>query len=206
LPVIFFNMQDKLIRLAAELAGDLKYDNIHLTIYSTDASVYRERPLAVAFPKNSDDIKTLIRFAKTHKTSLIPRGAGTSLAGQVVGSGIVVDVSKYRTKIVSLDIENKQVTVRPGVVLDELNLYLKPHGLCFGPETSTSNRCTLGGMVGNNACGSHSLVYGSTRDKLVSLRAILSDGSETEFKDLTKAMLAAHIHWFMAAHVINLYR
>jgi len=190
LPVIFFNMQDKLIRLAAELAGDLKYDNIHLTIYSTDASVYRERPLAVAFPKNSDDIKTLIRFAKTHKTSLIPRGAGTSLAGQVVGSGIVVDVSKYRTKIVSLDIENKQVTVRPGVVLDELNLYLKPHGLCFGPETSTSNRCTLGGMVGNNACGSHSLVYGSTRDKLVSLRAILSDGSEGEFKDLTKEEFA----------------
>ncbi len=190
MPTIFFNMQDKLIRLAAELDGDLKYDNIHLTIYSTDASVYRERPLAVAFPKNTDDIKTLIRFAKTHKTSLIPRGAGTSLAGQVVGSGIVVDVSKYRTKIVSLDIENKQVTVHPGVVLDELNLHLKPHGFCFGPETSTSNRCTLGGMVGNNACGSHSLVYGSTRDKLVSLRAILSDGSEAEFKDLTKEEFA----------------
>ncbi len=183
-------MLEQFRNITKSLDGDFRFDEIHLTIYSTDASVYRERPLAVAFPKHATDLKKLIGFARENNTSLIPRGAGTSLAGQVVGSGIVVDVSKYMAEIISLDVNKKQVTIQPGVVLDELNLYLKPHGLFFGPETSTSNRCTLGGMVGNNACGSHSLIYGSTRDKISSLKAFLSDGTEVVFKELTREEFA----------------
>ncbi len=166
--------------------GDINIDDPHRIMYSTDASTYREIPLAVAYPKGKNDIRILVEFAKTHNSSLIPRGAGTSLAGQVVGSGIVVDVSKYMTKILETNVEEKWVRVQPGVVLDELNKVLEPDGLFFSPETSTSNRCMIGGMVGNNSCGAHSLIYGSTRDHLISVNTILSDGSSVEFKPLSK--------------------
>src|SRR5439155_5815480 len=155
------------------------------TLYATDASAYREMPLAVAVPKTVDDIKKLIAFAHAQKTSLIPRTAGTSLAGQVVGNGIVVDVSKYYTKILELDKEDKWVRVQPGVIRDELNMFLNSHGLFFGPETSTANRAMIGGMVGNNSCGSNSIVYRSTREHLLEVKALLSDGSEAEFKPLS---------------------
>jgi FAD/FMN-containing dehydrogenase/Fe-S oxidoreductase len=140
--------------------------------------------LAVAIPKSIEDLRTLIRFAREEKTSLIPRTAGTSLAGQVVGNGIVVDVSKHFNQILHLDADAKRVRVQPGVVRDELNMFLKPHGLFFGPETSTANRAMIGGMVGNNSCGSNSVVYRSTREHLLSVKALLSDGSEVEFKEL----------------------
>ncbi len=166
-------------------SGDFHTDNIHLVLYATDASVYREYPLAVAYPKTKEDIVELVRFAGVQKVNLIPRTAGTSLAGQVVGKGIVVDLSRYMTEILELNVEEKWVRVQPGVILDELNKTLAEHGLFFGPETSTSNRCMIGGMVGNNACGAHSLIYGSTRDHLLSLKTILSDGSEAEFKALS---------------------
>ncbi|RAJ16181.1 FAD-binding and (Fe-S)-binding domain-containing protein [Olleya aquimaris] len=171
--------------LEASLDGSLHYDDLLKTLYATDASVYRMLPLAVAYPKNKTDIKKLIAFAKANNTSLIPRTAGTSLAGQCVGTGIVVDVSKYFTKIIDLDIENKRVVVEPGVVRDQLNNYLKPHGLFFGPNTSTSNRCMIGGMVGNNSSGTTSIKYGVTRDKVIQLHTILSDGNEAVFKSLT---------------------
>ncbi len=114
-------------------------------------------------PRDEKDIQLLIRYAVKNNTTLIPRTAGTSLAGQVVGNGIVVDVSKYFTRILEINPEAGYVRVQPGVVLDELNLKLAEQGVFFGPETSTSNRCMIGGMVGNNACGAHSLIYGSTR-------------------------------------------
>ncbi len=178
-------MRDKLIEFQKELSGDLYFDEIHKLIYSTDASAYREKPLAVFFPKNEKDIRNIIHFTHKEKISLIPRGAGTSLAGQVTGKGIIVDVSKYMDKILNVDKVNQQVTVQGGVILSELNKYLEPNELFFGPETSTANRCTIAGMVGNNACGLHSLAYGSTRDHTVSVKAILSDGSDVEFKELT---------------------
>lgn len=153
--------------------------------YATDASAYREIPAAVVLPKNTDDIKKIIRFAATHNVPLIARGAGTSLAGQVVGKGIVVDVSKYLNRIIEINTTERWVKVQPGVVLDELNMALQPYGLFFGPETSTSNRCVIGGMVGNNSCGSHSIIYGSTRDHVLEIKAILSDGSEVIFGNLT---------------------
>ena len=172
----------ELEQLRGALDGDLFFDDTMRILYATDASAYRELPLAVAIPRTVDDLKTLIQFARQHHTSLIPRTAGTSLAGQVVGTGIVVDVSKHFTKILELNKEEGWVRVQPGVVRDELNLYLKPHGLFFGPETSTANRAMIGGMVGNNSCGSNSVVYRSTREHLLEVKAILSDGSDAEFK------------------------
>ncbi len=174
-------------QLSQQLSGSLHFDELMRTLYATDASVYREMPLAVAFPKDAADIKKLIRFALENKTSLIPRTAGTSLAGQCVGSGIVVDTSRFMTKILELNNEEHWVKVQPGVIRDELNTFLKPHGLFFGPNTSTANRCMIGGMVGNNSCGSSSIVYGNTRDHVLELKTILSDGSEVIFKSLDQS-------------------
>jgi FAD/FMN-containing dehydrogenase/Fe-S oxidoreductase len=171
--------------LQSLLEGDLYFDELMKRLYATDASVYRMLPIAVAIPKSNVDIKKLIEFANTHKTSLIPRTAGTSLAGQCVGKGIVVDVSKYFTKILDINEKTQTVTVQPGVVRDELNNYLKPFGLFFGPNTSTSNRCMIGGMVGNNSSGTTSIQYGVTRDKVLELHTILSDGSEVIFSELS---------------------
>ena len=172
-------------QLSDTLEGSLLFDDLHKKLYATDASAYRIMPLAVALPKSEADIVKLIHFANQHKISLIPRTAGTSLAGQTVGSGIVVDVSKYFTEIIAFDAIKKTVTVQPGVIRDELNLYLKPHGLFFGPNTSTSNRCMLGGMVGNNSAGTTSIRYGVTRDKIIQMKTILSDGSAVVFNELT---------------------
>src|SRR3984885_1745143 len=178
-------------RLSAELEGVLHLDATMRRLYATDASVYREMPQAVALPKSEGDIGKLIRFAHAHGTSLIPRAAGTSLAGQVVGAGIVVDVSRHLTRILEIDPVRRRVRVQPGVVRNELNLALAPHGLFFAPETSTQNRCMIGGMVGNNACGANSVVYGRTRDHVISIRAVLSDSSIVEFKALSPEEFAA---------------
>ena len=177
-------MQKALQQLAAQLQGELFTDKAMRTLYATDASAYAEMPLAVAIPQTVDDIKKLIAFANQEATSLIPRTAGTSLAGQVVGKGIVVDVSKHFTRILELNTTEGWVRVQPGVVRDELNQYLKPHGLFFGPETSTANRAMIGGMVGNNSCGSNSIVYRSTREHLLAVKVLLSDGSEVKFTTL----------------------
>lgn len=180
--------------LGNQLEGTLKVDALSTTLYATDASVYRKIPLAVAYPKSVLDIQHLIRFATKKHIGLIPRTAGTSLAGQCVGDGIVVDVSRNFTKIISLDEKKKQVTVQPGVIRDELNQFLKPYGLFFGPNTSTSNRCMIGGMVGNNSSGTTSIQYGVTRDKVVSMKTLLSDGSEVTFKSLSKKEFEAKPH------------
>ena len=172
-------------QLAKSLTGELFFDDLHKSIYATDASVYRKIPLAVAFPKNTEDLQLLITYATQQKISLIPRTAGTSLAGQCVGEGIVVDVSKYFTKILAFDEAAKTITVQPGIIRDELNLFLKPFGLFFSPDTSTTNRCMIGGMVGNNSSGTTSIRYGVTRDKVLSLKTILSDGNEVVFEGLT---------------------
>ena len=178
-------MNKALQSLADTLHGDLFFDNTIRTLYATDASSYREMPLAVAIPKTKADIARLISFAASNNTSLIPRTAGTSLAGQVVGNGIVVDVSKNFTKIIELNKEEGWVRVEPGVIRDELNLFLKPHGLFYGPETSTANRAMMGGMVGNNSCGSNSVIYKSTREHLLEVTAFLSDGSEVVFNTIS---------------------
>lgn len=175
----------RLTGLKNSLEGELVWDTVSKSIYATDASAYREVPTAVAYPKTKDDIVKLIHFATNNNTSLIPRTAGTSLAGQVVGSGIIVDVSKHFTKISEVNVDEKHVIVEPGVIRDELNMHLLPYGYLFGPETSTANRAMIGGMIGNNSCGSNSLIYRSTREHLLSANVILSDGTEVELKSLT---------------------
>ncbi|HPA87305.1 MAG TPA: FAD-linked oxidase C-terminal domain-containing protein [Bacteroidales bacterium] len=176
----------KLDQLSRDIEGDLRYDLTTRTIYSTDASDYREQPQAVIWPKGASDLKKIIAFSRSVKAGLTVRAAGTSLAGQVVASGLIADISRYMNRILELNVEERWVRVEPGVVLDELNMYLKPYGLFFGPETSTSSRCNMGGMLGNNSCGSHSLVYGSTRDHTLEIKALLSDGTEAVFGPLDR--------------------
>lgn len=175
----------KIEDLRREFKGEIFTDNAQRLLYATDASAYREVPAGVARPKDNSDLRKLISFANETKCPLIPRAAGTSLAGQVVGSGLVVDISRHMTQILEINTSEHWVRVQPGVILDELNKVVEKHGLFFGPETSTSSRCMMGGMVGNNSCGAHSIIYGSTRDHLISVKGFLSDGSEAEFKELT---------------------
>ncbi|MCX6231462.1 MAG: FAD-binding protein [Bacteroidetes bacterium] len=175
------------------IEGEIFTDYTMRLLYATDASAYREIPMAVCRPKHKLDIIRLMELANRYKVPLIPRAAGTSLAGQVVGNGIIIDVSKYMNNIIEINEKQHWVRVESGVVLDELNKILAEKGLFFGPETSTSNRCMMGGMVGNNSCGAHSLVYGSTRDHIISMRVILSDSSEVEFAPLTNAEFEAKL-------------
>jgi FAD/FMN-containing dehydrogenase/Fe-S oxidoreductase len=181
--------QQAFSELKAKLKGDLFFDDseahqLQKRIYSTDASVYQEMPIAVAIPKDEDDIQLLISFASTHQVTLIPRAAGTSLAGQVVGKGIVVDISKHFTKVIELNTKEQWVRVQPGVVRDVLNAVMKPDGLMFGPETSTANRAMIGGMIGNNASGLHSIVWGDTRSTLLEVTGFLSNGEKVTFTAL----------------------
>ncbi|HEX2975294.1 MAG TPA: FAD-binding oxidoreductase, partial [Bacteroidales bacterium] len=171
----------KLDMLADEIEGELFYDKKSRILYSTDASVYKEEPLGVVYPANESDLRKIILFAGKEKISITMRAAGTSLAGQVVSAGLIVDISRHMNRILEINKEEKWARVQPGVVLDEFNMELKKYGLFFGPETSTSNRCNIGGMVGNNACGSHSVIYGSTRDHVIGLKTLLSDGSAAVF-------------------------
>ena len=180
--------KNKISILNKELNGEIRNDLLHKKLYATDASVYKKYPIAVAFPKTNSDIEKIISFCLKEKLSIIPRAAGTSLAGQCVGPGIVIDVSKYLNKIISIDKINRTVTVQPGVIRDELNLFLKKYGLFFGPNTSTSNYCMIGGMVGNNSSGTTSIKYGVTRDKVINLCTILSDGSKAKFGSLNNSL------------------
>lgn len=171
--------------LREQLAGDLYTDQTQRILYATDASAYREIPVAVTRPASVDDIKKIIAFARSTGGSVIPRGAGTSLAGQVVGPGIVMDISRHLNRILEFNAAERWIRVEPGVILGELNRFLAPHMLQFGPETSTANRCCMGGMLGNNSCGAHSIIHGSVRDHILEVDAVLSDGSEAHFSALT---------------------
>ncbi|MBL7740090.1 MAG: FAD-binding protein [Chitinophagaceae bacterium] len=181
-------MKDQLAILAQRLEGRLFHDHTayhraQLKAFATDASVYQEEPLAVAFPKTEKDICLLVDFARQHKVTLIPRAAGTSLAGQVVGKGIVVDISDHFNRILEVNADEQWVIVQPGVIRDDLNAYLRSYGLMFGPETSTASRAMIGGMVGNNSCGLHSIVWGAVRDHILETKVVLSDGSVVVLKE-----------------------
>lgn len=187
-------------QLAESIQGTLHTDQVMRTLYATDASAYREMPMAVVIPETVEDIQKIILFAHQHQIPLIPRTAGTSLAGQVVGAGLVVEVSKYFDRILEINKEESYVWVEPGVVRDVLNVELKKHGLFFGPETSTANRAMIGGMLGNNSCGSNSVVYGSTRDHVLEVEGFLSDGtfatfgSENPFETVKKLKAGTRLH------------
>ncbi len=171
--------------LKTQLRGELYTSDIRKLMYATDASAYREKPLGVAYPKDNKDLKLILSFCTENKIPLIPRAAGTSLAGQVVGNGLIVDISKYMTRILEINTQERWARVEPGVIRDELNRVLAKEDLFFAPETSTSNRSMIAGMVGNNSCGANSLIYKSTREHTLSINAILHDGSEVVFEDLS---------------------
>jgi len=170
-----------LLQLQEQLEGELFTDNTTRRLYATDASAYREMPLAVAIPASKQDLVTLVNYARENGQSLIPRTAGTSLAGQVVGGGIVVDISKHFGKVLEINPKEGYAWVEPGLIRDDLNKQLAKHGFFFAPETSTANRAMIGGMIGNNSCGSNSVVYGSTREHLLEIETILADGTEAWF-------------------------
>ncbi|MBI2513615.1 MAG: FAD-binding protein [Opitutae bacterium] len=173
--------------LASRLHGELHRDHMMRALYATDASEYQEMPLAVAFPRDEHDVGELVRFAHEHGVALVPRAAGTSLAGQVVSHGIIVDAGRYMNAILATDANARRVRVQPGIVRNNLNVALAPLKLFFPPETATANRAMIGGMVGNNSCGANSIVYGTTREHLVSARGFLTDGSLVTFGPLTRA-------------------
>ncbi len=170
--------------LRQDLKGDVLDDIISRSLFATDASEYRILPVAVIYPKDEQDIQNILLFAKRNNLSIIPRTAGTSLAGQSVGKGIVMDTSRYMNQILEINVKERFAWVQPGVIRDDLNALLKKHGLFFSPITSTSNRAMIGGMVGNNSSGTTSIKYGVTRDKVLELSTVLSDGSLANFKSL----------------------
>lgn len=159
------------------MRGEIRFDPLGRTIYSCDASLYQITPVGVAIPRDADEVVRVVNAARRNKTPIVPRGAGTGIAGGAVGAGLQVDFSKYLTHISDLDVENRTVRVQPGVVLDDLNEFLRPHGLHFPPDVATASRATIGGMIGNNACGAHSVMYGRTVDYIAELTVALADGS-----------------------------
>ena len=182
-------MSFKIEELRNSLSTFITEASVDRRSYATDASIYRHLPQAVAVPEDVDQLQELLLYCHRNNISIIPRGAGTSLAGQSIGKGIIVDLSKHFNKINEFDEQRRRITVQPGVVRDELNQYLAPFGLFFGPNTSTSNRCNIGGMLGNNSSGTTSIKYGVTRDKVIAVKALLSDGSSVVFEPLSNEEL-----------------
>lgn len=177
--------QPQLKRLAYSLVGELYADKKWRMLYATDASLYQQLPLGVAFPKDLIDCRTIVTFAAKHGLPLTPRAGGTSLAGQLVAEALVVDCSRHLTQIIEIDAHARTARVQAGVVVDDLNLKLAPLGLMFAPNPSTSNRCTIGGVIGNNAWGAQCPIYGTTRDNVIDVDIVLADGTVTTFKPLS---------------------
>lgn len=177
--------------LQAGFDGDLDTSSLARRLYSQDASIYQERPLGVAYPRHAADCVHLVRCAADQGLSLIPRAGGTSLAGQCVGPGLVVDVSRYMNKIISIDPDAQTALVEPGVIQDDLNDAVAAQGLMFAPDTSTSRQANIGGMMGNNSCGAYSVLYGTTREHVLSADVVLSDGSQALFTALDEEELDA---------------
>jgi FAD/FMN-containing dehydrogenase/Fe-S oxidoreductase len=171
-------------RLKAELSGEVRFDRFARGRYATDASHYQVMPVGVVAPRTIEEAERAIGIARAEGVSVLARGGGTSQAGQTVGEALVVDCSKYLTRILELDLKRARCTVEPGIVLDDLNRQLKPHGLWFPVDISTSSRATIGGMAGNNSCGGRSMRYGTMRDNVVSIEAVLADGQLAHFGPL----------------------
>src|SRR5712664_3615444 len=163
-------------RKIKQTGWDARFDNLTRQLYATDASIYQIEPVGVAFPKSAQQASLVIRAAADAGLSVTPRGAGTSLVGNAIGEGLIVEFSRYNRQITDLDLEKRSVRVGAGVVLDQLNDFLRPHGFCFGPDVATSARATLGGMIANNSSGARCPIYGTTADHVLSLEIVLADG------------------------------
>lgn len=176
--------------LQAGSQGEIRADEFSRGLYATDASIYQIPPLAVAFPRSAADVQHLVRVAAQHRFPILPRGGGTSLSGQSIGQALILDFSRSMNRILEFEPDKRLVKVEAGVVLEQLNAFLKPYGLQFGPEVSTSSRATLGGMIGNNSAGSRSLVNGKTLDHVRSLQVVLADGAHVDCGPVSEAQLA----------------
>src|SRR5215216_800142 len=168
---------DFIDELRKHFTGDIRLDRASRILYSTDASIYQMEPLGVAFPKTQEDLHAAVELAAKYKIPVLPRGSGTSLAGQAIGNSLILDCSRWLDSIVEVDPEAQTATVEPGVILSKLNAVAAKHGLMFGPDPASAERATMGGVIANNATGAHSLSYGMTADHLLSGDVILSDGS-----------------------------
>ncbi|MEJ2291958.1 MAG: FAD-linked oxidase C-terminal domain-containing protein, partial [Deinococcales bacterium] len=175
--------------LKAGVAGEVRFDETARTLYATDASPYEIRPLGVVLPRSLDDVRAAVAIAARHGVPVLPRGGGTSLAGQTVGKALVLDVSKYLTRVLELNLEERWARVEPGVVRDQLNAMLAPHGLQFTPDISTTSRANIGGMVANNSAGTRSIKYGKTVDQVLAMRVLLMDGTELELGPVDRTSL-----------------
>ena len=171
--------------LRRRVEGEVRFDKMTRLLYSTDASIYQIEPIGVVFPRHAGDVQAVLETANEFRVPILPRGGGTSLAGQTVGQAVVLDFSRHMNQILEVNREERWCRVQPGVVQDELNAHVRPAGLLFGPDTSTSNRATLGGMLGNNSAGAHSIAYGLTVDHVLELTVLLSDGAQVRFADVT---------------------
>ncbi|HAJ34913.1 MAG TPA: FAD-binding oxidoreductase, partial [Chloroflexi bacterium] len=186
------HISDFLHALYPRVTGDLRADDYTRTLYSTDASLYQVMPHAVLIPKHADDMQAAIEVAAKHKVPLLPRAGGSSLAGQTVNAALVIDTSRWLDQVLEINAEERWVRVQPGIVLDVLNARLKPHGLQFGPDPASSNRACLGGIVSNNATGSHSIVYGMAVDHVLEMKVLLDDGSPAHLRPLNADELRQH--------------
>jgi FAD/FMN-containing dehydrogenase/Fe-S oxidoreductase len=173
--------------LQRRIAGEVRFDAFSKMLYSTDASMYQIEPIGVVIPRHADDVVAAVEAARDHGVPVLPRGGGTGLAGQTVGAALIIDMSPHMNQVLELRTEEQWAWVQPGVVQDPFNAYLRPHGFLFGPDTSTSSRATLGGMIGNNSAGSRSVLYGKTIDHVLELQVVLSDGSTAHLRPLDKA-------------------
>jgi FAD/FMN-containing dehydrogenase/Fe-S oxidoreductase len=177
--------------LSRVISGDVRFDPMSRLLYSTDASMYQVEPIGVVVPRDADDVQAAIEVARKNRVAVLPRGGGTSLTGQTVNHALVLDFSRWMHRVLEVNAEERWVRVQPGVVQDNLNAHVRPLGLLFGPDTSTSSRATLGGMLGNNSGGSHSIAYGLTVNHVLEVTAILADGSRVVFGDVDEATFAA---------------
>src|ERR1700681_2655105 len=173
-------------RLKAEVTGDVWFNRFTLGRYATDASHYQMMPLGVVAPRSVAEAERAIALARSENITWLPRGGGTSQSGQTVNHSLVIDCSKYLNRLLDLDVNGRRCAVEPGIVLDDLNRRLKPHGLWFPVDISTASRATIGGMVANNSCGARSLRYGNTREHVVAIEAVLADGTKARFEQVTR--------------------
>lgn len=182
-------MSDIAKALKNKIQGEVRFDALTRHLYSTDASMFQIEPIGVVVPKNRDDLEMAVELALHNRVPVLARGAGTSLAGQSVGEALVIDTSTHLTGVIELNIEERWVKVEPGIVQEQLNRSLAPHGFLFGPDTSTSNRATIGGMAGSNSAGARSILYGKTVDHVMEVDAILADGSHVLFGPMNETEL-----------------
>ena len=164
--------------LKKRVTGEVRFDRASRLMYSTDASIYEIEPIGVVLPRTHEDVFATMEVAREYKVPVLPRGGGTSLAGQTVGDAVVIDMSKYLNRVLEVNTEEGWALIEPGVIQEQFNLHLKPMGYLFGPDTSTANRATVGGMMGNNSAGSHSIIYGKTIDHVLEMDVVLSSRNE----------------------------